>query len=101
MKSSALMPNPHPDPGVDTESHSPGLLVELLALNEEMAEQLCLERLADLGQAEILTGLIAQHEKTAQLLRAQLAMFAQKRDSSLGGYNKAGKKRSSFWLGCA
>ncbi len=68
----ALMPSPHSDPRVDTESHSADLLVELLVLNEEMIEQLCLERLSALGESEILTGLIAQHEKTAELLRAEL-----------------------------
>ena len=48
------------------------LLVELLALNEEMIEQLHLERLSDAGTADFLTNMIGQHEKAAALLRAQL-----------------------------
>lgn len=72
MRSShALLPCPPPDP--ETDRFPKRLLAELLALNEEMVEQLCLERLSAVGQADILTGLIAQHEKTAGLLRAQLA----------------------------
>jgi len=71
----ALMPSAGPVLGPVPESFSPALLAELLALNQEMAEQLCLERLSDVDQADILTRLITQHEKTAQLLRAQLAGY--------------------------
>jgi DNA-binding ferritin-like protein len=49
------------------------LLEELLALNEEMITQLHLERVSDAGTAGFLTEMIAQHEKAAALLRAQLA----------------------------
>ncbi len=52
------------------------LLVELLALNEEMIGQLHLERLSEAGTAGFLTKMIAQHEKAAALLRSQLATHA-------------------------
>ena len=76
-QSLALMPCPHPDPEPDPDRFPPRLLAELLALNEEMIEQLCLERLSAVGKADILTGLINQHEKTAELLRAQLNALRQ------------------------
>jgi len=52
------------------------LLVELLALNEEMIGQLQLERLSETGTAGFLTKMIEQHEKAAALLRSQLATHA-------------------------
>lgn len=52
------------------------LLVELLALNEEMIQQLQLERLSETGTAGFLTKMIEQHEKAAALLRSQLARGA-------------------------
>jgi hypothetical protein len=52
------------------------LLVELLTLNEEMIEQLHLERLSETGTAGFLTKMIEQHEKAAALLRSQLARSA-------------------------
>jgi hypothetical protein len=74
-----------PDQGTLTDPaaalRSPGrcssqLLVELLALNEEMVEQLHLERLSETGTAGFLTKMIEQHEKAAALLRSQLATHA-------------------------
>jgi hypothetical protein len=62
------------DPGSTAPSRcSKRQLGELLALNEEMIVQLHLERLGDAGTAGFLTNMIAQHEKAAALLRAQLA----------------------------
>jgi hypothetical protein len=52
------------------------LLVELLALNEEMIGQLQLERLSETGTAGFLSKMIEQHEKAAALLRSQLATHA-------------------------
>jgi hypothetical protein len=49
------------------------LLAELLAMNEEMLEQLHLERTSETGTAGFLTKMIEQHEKAAALLRTQLA----------------------------
>ncbi len=65
------------EPYTRTSAPGPGrcpnhLLVELLSLNEEMIEQLHLERLSDAGTADFLTNMIGQHEKAAALLRAQL-----------------------------
>jgi len=48
------------------------VLAELLALNEEMIEQLQGERLSVQGTAAFIVSMIAQHEKAAALLRAQL-----------------------------
>ena len=52
---------------------SKSLLSELLALNEEMIDQLNLERLGISGTTDFITHMIAQHEKAAAMLRAQLA----------------------------
>jgi starvation-inducible DNA-binding protein len=54
------------------------MLSELLGLHEKMIIQLradseaCTERFKDAGTADFLTGLMAQHEKAAWMLRAQL-----------------------------
>lgn len=54
------------------------MLGELLALHEEVIVQLradsngCTQRYSDLGTADLLTGLLEKHEKTAWMLRAQL-----------------------------
>lgn len=54
------------------------MLAELLALHEELIVQLrtdsatCTTRFMDAGSADFLTGLMAQHEKIAWMLRAQL-----------------------------
>lgn len=48
------------------------MLAELLALHEDMIEQLRLERLATVGNLEFLTTMIDQHENTAAMLRAKL-----------------------------
>ena len=52
--------------------YSDRLLAELLALHEEMIEQLTLERLGVVGSAAFLTSMIGQHENTARELRARL-----------------------------
>ena len=57
-----------PRPGL----RSGRMLVELLALHEEMIEQLRLERLAGADNAGFLAGMIEQHEKTAAMLRTKL-----------------------------
>ena len=64
---------PHALPAAPSRRCSSHLLVELLALNEEMIEQLHLERLSKSGTAGFLTKMIEQHEKAAALLRQQLA----------------------------
>jgi starvation-inducible DNA-binding protein len=54
------------------------MLAELLALHEDLIVELradsesCATRFKDAGTADFLTGLMAQHEKTAWMLRAQL-----------------------------
>ena len=60
-------------PGAAANRCSSHLLLELLALNEEMIEQLKLERLSGAGTAGFLTKMIEQHDKVAALLRTQLA----------------------------
>ena len=68
---------PHPaTPEPSSGRCSSQLLVELLALNEEMVEQLHLERQSETGTAGFLTKMIEQHEKAAALLRSQLATHA-------------------------
>jgi len=67
---------PHAAPAVPPARCSSLLLVELLALNEEMIGQLHLERLSETGTAGFLTKMIEQHEKAAALLRSQLASHA-------------------------
>lgn len=52
--------------------YSDHMLAELLALHEDMIEQLRLERLETVGNLEFLTTMIDQHEKTAAMLRAKL-----------------------------
>ncbi len=64
------------DPGIGLAAEH--MLSELLALHEEMIVQLrtdseaCTTRFKDAGTADFLTGLMAQHEKAAWMLRAQL-----------------------------
>ncbi len=64
------------DPGLELSAEH--MLSELLALHEEMIVQLrtdaeaCAKRFGDAGTADFLTGLMAQHEKAAWMLRAQL-----------------------------
>lgn len=65
---------PGPDPVTGRCSNR--LLVELLALNEEMITQLQVERLSETGTAGFLTKMIEQHEKATALLRSQLASHA-------------------------
>jgi hypothetical protein len=48
------------------------MLTELLALNDEMIEQLHIECREVPGTTDFLTGMIAQHEKAAASLREQL-----------------------------
>ncbi|SDS12820.1 hypothetical protein [Opitutus sp. GAS368] len=70
----AELPNfPHALPARPARRCSSRLLAELLAMNEEMIEQLHLERLSETGTAGFLTKMIEQHEKAAVLLRTQLA----------------------------
>lgn len=65
---------PHPAAGLISSGRcSSQLLVELLALNEEMVAQLHLERQSETGTAGFLTKMIEQHEKAAALIRSQLA----------------------------
>ncbi len=68
----SLEPLPGPLLRPKTSRYPTRLLAELLAQNEEMIEQLYLERLANVGPTEILTNLIDQHKATAGLLRLQL-----------------------------
>ncbi len=64
------------DPGIGLSAEH--MFSELLALHEEMIVQLradsatCAERYRDAGTADFLTGLMAQHEKIAWMLRAEL-----------------------------
>jgi hypothetical protein len=58
------------DPGAGL--YSDHMLNELLVLHEKMVAQLRLERLSSVGTTDFLTGMIAQHEKAAMMLRAQL-----------------------------
>jgi hypothetical protein len=51
---------------------SDSVLTELLALNEEMAVQLRVERTDAKDAADFITGMILQHEKVAAKLRAHL-----------------------------
>jgi len=70
----AEIPNfPHAFPAEPRRRCSSRLLAELLAMNEEMIEQLHLERTSEAGTAGFLATMIAQHEKAAALLRSQLA----------------------------
>ena len=48
------------------------MLGELLALHEDMIGQLRLERVEITDTGDFLTGLIAQHEKAAMMLRSLL-----------------------------
>ena len=64
---------PHAVPAPSPGRCSSRLLMELLALNEEMIAQLHAERLSEAGTAGFLTKMIEQHEKAAALLRSQLA----------------------------
>lgn len=52
--------------------HSESMLVELLALHEEVLAQLQLERLGSTEVPEILIGMIEQHERVASGIRLQL-----------------------------
>ena len=61
-----------PDGEPQPVRHPDQVLAELLKLNEEMVVQLRLERLSVVGTANFLTTMIEQHEKTAEMLRAQL-----------------------------
>jgi starvation-inducible DNA-binding protein len=64
------------DPGAGLPAEH--MLAELLALHEELIVRLrtdtetCATRFKDAGTADFLTGLMARHEKTAWMLRAQL-----------------------------
>jgi len=64
------------DPGIGLPPEH--MLAELLALHEDLVVQLrtdtaaCSTRFNDAGTADFLTGLMARHEKTAWMLRAQL-----------------------------
>jgi hypothetical protein len=49
------------------------MITELLAMHEEMVAQLLVERLGVTGTADFLTGLIAQHQKAAAMLRTLLS----------------------------
>lgn len=55
-----------------TDRGSEGVLKELLALNEEMIEQLRIERTDSTGRTAFITGMIEQHQLVASSLRAQL-----------------------------
>jgi len=63
-------------PAVTLRSES--MLVELLALHEEILAQLQLERLGSTGMPEILSGMIEQHERVARGIRLQLAALRAK-----------------------
>ncbi len=74
ITTAADTPNfPHAPPAPPARRCPNHLLVVLLAMNEEMIEQLHLERLSETGTADFLTKMIEQHEKAAALLRQQLA----------------------------
>lgn len=55
-----------------TGRRSDRMLLELLALNEEMILQLRVERTDAAGTTDFLTGMIEQHELVASKLRKQL-----------------------------
>lgn len=63
-------------PGIDLSAEA--MVMALLALHETLIAQLrtdsdtCATRHHDAGTADLLTGLMEQHEKTAWMLRAQL-----------------------------
>ena len=52
--------------------YSDHMLGELLALHEDMIMQLQLERVEIADTGDFLTGMIAQHERAAAMLRTQL-----------------------------
>jgi len=52
--------------------HSESMLVELLALHEEVLAQLQLERLGSTEVPEFLYAMIEQHERVASGIRVQL-----------------------------
>lgn len=58
--------------------HSESMLVELLALHEEVLAQLKLERLGSTEVPEILIGMIEQHERVASGIRLQLEALRTK-----------------------
>lgn len=66
------IPFPLPAPGPATAPGHHTLLVELLALNEEMIRQLEVERRSATGTPDFLTAMIDQHARVAALLRSQL-----------------------------
>jgi len=67
-----LRPDARPafDPGAGL--YSDHMLSELLVLHEEMVDQLRLECQEGKGVTDFISGMIAQHEKAAAMLRAQL-----------------------------
>jgi predicted RNA-binding protein with EMAP domain len=52
--------------------NSDHMLAELLALHEDMIEQLRLERVQVVDSADFLTGMIEQHEAMSAMLRTKL-----------------------------
>ncbi|MDP3071253.1 MAG: hypothetical protein Q8N18_13265 [Opitutaceae bacterium] len=66
LQTAHQLPDPHP------ALYSEHMITELLSLHGDMIEQLRLERLGSPGNADFLTLLIEQHEKTMLELRAKL-----------------------------
>jgi hypothetical protein len=61
------------------------MLSQLLALNEDMIVQLRVERTEAVGTPGFITGMIEQHERAAQRLRAQLKGHKAKNGGLLPG----------------
>ena len=61
-------------------AYSESLLAELLVLHEEMLVQLRLQSPLAADTEDFLKGMIAQHEKAAAMLRAQLKPDGKKTD---------------------
>jgi len=58
--------------GLNPDIHSDHMLSGLLALHEQLIEQLRLEHMGAIIMADFLTGMIDQHEKAVALLKGQL-----------------------------
>jgi hypothetical protein len=75
--------------GAVKAKRSDGMLIELLALNEEMIAQLRLERLSIVGTTDFIAGMIVQHEQVAARLRAQLRRHEAGVSQNLGASRAA------------
>ncbi len=73
--------------GADSKLSSPSMLTALVALHDDMIEQLRLERLGTVGNASLLTDLIDQHENIAGLLREKLGLQKKPGHAAAGPSN--------------